>query len=324
MFKRWWDPWLVGVMLAVVGTAGAEGQVTADPLDRAQALVEDYYGDGRLLDQAAPLVAASLTRAPSARGYALAAQIVVKGGHIVGTEFKPGTQGWYRRLIDRSLALDPSYVPALGLLSESQRLDGDLEGACASARKALSIDPKDGWARVNLARCLLARREYDPAVAEMSKIIMAPPGDTVRQRKAWITAQEMHGRLFAAPGNEEFLRKTARKIEPVIDPRDAWTWGELADDFELMADYDDAIVYGRRALKIMDYGVGRGILATAYYGKAAQLRLAGQDPASMLVQARALHVPADVVLRDFDDPLAQPAVAKLAPVVRAMLKGRSL
>jgi tetratricopeptide (TPR) repeat protein len=320
MFTRWRDSWVAIVALAVVGMVCAADEPTADPLDRAEALIEGYYGDSRMLEQAAPLVAASLTQAPSARGYALAAQIIVKGGHIVGKEFVPGTQDLYRRLIDRSLALDPSYVNALGLLSESQRLNGDLEGACASARKALAIDSKDAWARVNLARCLLARQDVERALGEINVIILAPPGKTVRQHKGYIAALEMHARQLAVPGNEGVLRDVARMIQPLIDPRDAWTWGELADDCEFMADYDDAIVYGQKALQIMNYGVGRSILATAYYGKAAQLQLDKQDPASMLAQARALHVPSAVVRRNFESPHADPAVAKLAPIVRAMLK----
>jgi tetratricopeptide (TPR) repeat protein len=321
MVRPWQNSWVAGVLLTIVGMASAAGETSPDPLDRAEALIESYYGDRHLLERAAPIVSASLSRAASARGYALAAQIVVKGGHIVGKEFEPGTEGLYRSLIDRSLALDPSYVPALGLLSESQRLEGDLEGACASANKALAIDPKDAWARVNLARCLLARHAFAHALDEIEVIIMAPPGETVRQRKAYITAQEMYARQFAAPGNEDLLRHIAGKIEPMVDPSDAWTWGALADDFELMADYDDAIVYGRKALQIMDYGVGRSILATAYFGKAAQLQLAKQDPAPMLARARALHVEPAVVRRDFESPDADPAVAKLAPSVRAMLQG---
>jgi tetratricopeptide (TPR) repeat protein len=294
-----------------------------DPrLDQASQLIEADYGGSSGLRTAERLVHESLSQAQTARGLTLAAQIVGKQGYLVNDQFLPGTERASAQLIDRALALDPRYVPALSLKSESLRIAGDLEGACAVARQALGIDPTYVWARLGLVECLMAKREGPTAAEELAKVVAAGPGGgdgTLRNRKAYVAALTMSASGYARPSNVGYVREIAALVDAQRPPQDAWSLGTVSQALARCADYDDAITYARKALRVMDYGVGHHALAVALYGKAAQLALAHQDNAAIVAEARAQHVPSDSLLRPFEWPTAADEVHRLAPVVRTLL-----
>ena len=128
---------LVAALNAGCPAWAVSAEAPSDPqLDRAELLIDSDYGDRRVLDDAAQLVSQSLARAPSARAYTQAAQIVIRGGHVVSERFQPGTQNLYRILIDRALAIDPQYAPALSLLFDAQLLVGWSARLATSRRRA--------------------------------------------------------------------------------------------------------------------------------------------------------------------------------------------
>lgn len=308
------------MVLAALFAHGAPAlSATSDPLDRAEALVDGYYGDSSQLREAADLVNKMLVQAPSARVYTLAARIAIKQGHIVSLEFKPGAKDVYRQLIDRALALDPRYVPAISLLSESELLQGNIRGACEAAQRGVQIDPSDPWIHLDLSRCYARLGDRDLEFEQRNIAAHAGPGSTQRQRRAYVAALEDEVRAIAAPSNIVSMRQSAAQAEAAIDPRDAWTLGSLAEDFELVADYDDAAIYARKALRAMDYPAGHSILAVAYYGKAAQLKLAHQSYSAFLEKAKAAGGPPDLIIGSFDWARAPQEVARLAPTVREMM-----
>ena len=308
------------VVIAVLLAHGASALAAAgDPLERAEALVDGYYGDSSQLREAADLVNTMLVEAPSARVYTLAARIAIKQGHIVSLEFEPGAKNLYRQLIDRALALDPRYVPAISLLSESELLEGNIRAACEAAQSGVQIDPGDPWIHLDLSRCYARLGDRDLEFEQRNIAAHAGPGSTQKQRKAYVAALEDEVRAIATPSNIDSMRQSAAQAEAAIDPRDAWTLGSLAEDFELVADYDDAAIYAQKALHVMDYPAGHSILAVAYYGKAAQLKLAHQNYNAILKKAKAAGGPPDLIIGSFDWARAPQEVASLAPTVKAMM-----
>ncbi len=108
-----------------------------------------------------------------------------------------------RRLLERSLSLDPAYARAYGMLSciyvmaWNQPLDGDfrnpaaLERAHELAQKAVQLDPYLPQARAYLGLTLMWRRQSDAAIAEFEKAVALNPNFTdVRFSIALIYAGE--------------------------------------------------------------------------------------------------------------------------------------
>ena len=257
-------------------------------LQQSAEIIGHYFGDQRVLVDAAKLVAAELHDAPnSAPAWTQAAQIIIKGGHLAGPHFAPGTKQQYRALVDHALEIDPRYVPALSLKADIQFLTHDAKGGCESARKGMAIDPKFPWLHLAMAHCLDSEDRISDAIKEIDIVVKAGPGTTLYQRLAYPHAMVALAGHFAMPENADYLRELAARTVPILDPQDAWTLGEFANVFNHMEDYDDGIVYARKALAVMDYGVGRSFLIEALAGKVAHLKAAGLDDREILAQLRA-------------------------------------
>jgi adenylate cyclase len=95
-----------------------------------------------------------------------------------------------RRLLERALALDPTYARAWGMLSctyvmaWNQPLDGDfrcmgtLDRAHKLAQQAVQLDPHLPQARAYLGLTLMWRRQSDAAIAEFQKAVALNPNFT--------------------------------------------------------------------------------------------------------------------------------------------------
>ena len=92
-----------------------------------------------------------------------------------------------RRLLERSLSLDPTYARPHAMLSATYMatwinpLDGDvlnpvaLDRAYRSALRAVQLDPNLPQARAQLGHVLLFKREHDAAVAEFERACILNP-----------------------------------------------------------------------------------------------------------------------------------------------------
>jgi tetratricopeptide (TPR) repeat protein len=289
-----------------------------DKLQRAHQLVNDYYGDRGNLDEAADLVKSVLKGNPrSAAAYVEAARITIKGGHIVSDEFRPGTKDLYRRLIDRALELEPNNSSALSLKAESYLLSGNTSDAQATIERGLKANPEDPWLKLNLATYY--RRKEDPSKAmdiysEMGKDSRCD-SDPDYRRACVRALMELIGLFQSFPENMDVVRPLIKDVERLRHPQDAWTLGGIALAFIYMDHWDDSIDYSRRALKVMNYGVGRLYLAVSLYTKASLLREQGISDVSLLREADSLGVPEEQVL-DFFSRIPPPSQDRVALVTR--------
>jgi tetratricopeptide (TPR) repeat protein len=287
---------------------------------RARALADNYYGDRRALESAATLVSEALRQDPkSAAAYIEAARITIKGGNIVSDQFRPGTIDLYELLIDRALAINPHSIAALSLRAEAYLLKGDLANAHKMIERGTQISAEDPW--ITLAHAEYHRRANNTSdyVQQLEKVVRAGTAPTERgQRRAYVRAQIELMRLFAVPENASLIQETAEKLESVLDPRDAWSLGNISDSFSGVGAFDAAVAYGRRAIRVMDYGVGRRHLAIALLGRAAQLEREGKESDAYVAEALALGANPNSVLRWFDN--AEPEIAELRPAVARFLR----
>lgn len=279
---------------------GAKSDVVQEKIAEAHRLVTGYYGDSRVLTRAAALIAAVLQEHPdSSDAYVEAARITVKGGHIVSNRFEPGTQSSYRALIDKALELNPMNVRAISLKSESSMMAGDIEEGLAWAKRGLSIDPDFPWLKLRIADYYRKKNDASRALGVLREIDSGPCEKDDDYRAACVSALTQQVRYFSVPGNTDVLNHFAARIEKLRNPRNAWVLGDLSYAYIQVGDYDKAILLGRKALNIMNYGVGRLNLAMALYIKASKDSASGNDSSPAMKEAKSLGVGAESVIEWF-------------------------
>lgn len=266
-------------------------------LAQARDLVDGYFGDPRQLERAAIIVREVLKRNPkSAAGYVEAARITGKSGHVIGTQFEPGTMDAYRALVGKALELDPDNASALSLRAEIYMLSGAYDAAYDAIQHGLRVAPADPWLKLKLVRFYEATGERGKA-GEVLQSIMTPACDTdPRYRRACVHVLVLQMERFALPQNVDMLHLLAKRLLQLRDPRDAWSLGDLGMYLADAGQFDEAADYERQALRIMNYGVARVNLAAILYAKAADLQALGRPSAALLKEADALDVPEERVL----------------------------
>jgi Flp pilus assembly protein TadD len=98
-------------------------------------------------------------------------------------------------LFTKALAVNPHHPGALGALGQIAELEGRIDDAEAFYRKAAEAAPQDPATRFNVGRMLLARRQFDAAVAELAPLRATDHPDQARFLFALATAQVLSGHL---------------------------------------------------------------------------------------------------------------------------------
>jgi tetratricopeptide (TPR) repeat protein len=299
---------------AASAAAGEATSATAT-IAQAKALVDNYYGQQRDLEQAAALVAKLLVLPkPPSDAYVQAARIVIKGGHIFEDKFEANTARTAGYFVAHALTADPNNVSALSLKASIAMMNGDLPAAYATIQSGLALQASYPWLHLGLARYYERTGDYRAAVKEYGFVVgNGCSNSDPEQRRAFTSALESQARLMRVQGQEALFRRYAEDADRCRDPRDAWTLGNFAQMFNQVAFFDDAIVYARKALAVMDFGAGRKELAMGLYGKAARMTLADEDAAKTLSEANGMGFGPNEVVWWFDSSQAQ-AHAFTAPV----------
>ena len=314
---------LVSLALAVWGhgafAAGGEPSSTATVLAQAKALVDNNYGNRGELEQAAILISNVLSAAkPPSDAFVQAARITIKGGYIVADQFETGTPHMAEYFIDRALAADPDNVRAMSLKAQVLMMNRrDLPGAYATLQVGLSKQASYPWLHMGLGRYYEEVHDYRAAVSEYAIVVKGGCSNTDQdQRRAFTSA--LASQAFLLNKQEMLARQYAEAADQCRHPNDAWTLGNFAQLFNQMALFDDALLYARKALIVMNYGVGRKELAMALYGRAAQLSIAGKDPARTLVEANGMQFGPDEVISWFDE--SRSSAHAFSPAVTRLLR----
>ncbi len=125
-----------------------------------------------------------------------------------------------------AVAINPHHAGALSSLGQLAEMEGRLDEAEASYRKAAAAAPQDPSIRFNIGRMLLARKEYDAAIAEFETLRAVVHPDRARFLFGLATAQVLAGQVAegrrAAIEARDLARESGqRELADAID-------GELA------------------------------------------------------------------------------------------------
>jgi predicted TPR repeat methyltransferase len=207
---------------------------------------------------------------------------------------------------------------------------GDISGALAEAREAVSLNPDIAPAVLALGEALLAADLLPAAIAELQRTFRLDP-DLARARElvaaAWLKAGEADKALEALgvlehPPAEMLAAAQAIKAMPRSDPGYV---RHLFDQFS--SDYDSRMIGqlgyaapqillniaamvmpGRDKLAILDLGCGTGLGGAAFKPLAERLDGIDLSPA-MIEKARARHIYDTLMVGDLEAALGAPGPA---------------
>ena len=257
---------------------------------KAQALISDSYGNSSSTEEAMRLAQEVIAKDPGfAPAYVQVARATGAQGYISSGKFDPAALAAVEKFLQKALALEPRYDYAMALMGNNMMSEGKLAEADAIYKKVVAM--KSGYPVLNalIAHLAIERKQYEKAIEIASK------GYEEFKSDPKVAAGYCTELIFAyedLEGNHVDKLEKWQNTRTTLAPEVAWFWGDYARHRLFnMNDYAGAITYGEKALKLMDYGVGRYTLAAAYYAKWADLEAkspGSKDAAESLLRAEAL------------------------------------
>lgn len=232
--------------------------------DEARVLLDSWRGQRDILAKAQQLL---MDVAQADKDYAPVYREVgrlnIMSGYVSEDKVEPQSLARAEAAILKSIEIEPNYADAyvlLGHLYTIMRRYADATTALTTGEKIGTASP---WLQLNWADLLTKKGDHEGAFQR--NLALAKAG--TENKKALgsaingvITYYKVSKRFEEA---EEWYKK-----QIAIEPSTAWTWGNYAS-FQLFfrGNVDGAISNAEKALSLMDYGMGRYVLACALYAK---------------------------------------------------------
>ena len=301
----------------------------------AKELIDSWRGESSKLEDAYTLITDTLEDDPN-NVYAkkeLARYILAKGfinskwvsnqTHVyqVGN-YQNGTLEHAASVIKDALRINPEfgegYVMLAHIKFEQNKLH-EVESNLAMAEVNKADDP---WLHLNWAALYIARGEYVAAIQRCEYVLQNYPDDEQAITSAYSYMLDQYIRDANHNKVIEIYKKLVKK-----EPNNAWLRGNYASYLcDYMGQSDEAIEQARKALEIMDYGIGRRILASALYSKWANLVLEGNhnSPEKYFQEAQQYYPYLDLVMAyDGSMPAGNNLVKALSTVKGISINARA-
>ncbi len=183
--------------------------------------------------------------------------------------FNPSDNAKARELCEKAIALDPNYAQAYTFLAWSHFMDWrngwvsnkpqeSYQKALDLAYKAVTLDPRDGYARGALGFCLVYGRKHHQGMAQYEEGLKANPNDA----DLLVFLAEAYG-FIGQPGEAIKRVKEAMRLNPY---HPSWYFVSLGYFQYVAHDYEGAVETLRQMSPL---GTARRILAAslAYLGR---------------------------------------------------------
>ena len=260
---------------------------------KAKQLLDTTYSKNMRshLEQAEALLEPPLTgTSQSASAYVQAARLIAMSDALAKDRLGVDQATAYHMLLDKALAIEPKNSKAFILKAEAFDLQKNYAQELVSLDRAKELGSKDPWLLMGYARYFERIAGSTEASYQLYRdVVERGAGQSDEERRAFVRALVQLGQYEPQEGDVP-LRSLAVLAWKERHPDDAITLGSFAEYFVRVTMFDDAIVYQKEALRTMDYGAGRVTLASALYGKAAQLVVDGKaaEADKYLTSARAM------------------------------------
>lgn len=231
---------------------------------QAQALMDGYEGDLRVLQKAEGLLVRMVRSNPnSAPAHAGLGRLAYKSGYINRQNYEPAALEAARDQLSTAIRLDSTFFDAYYYSAYLEMFSEDLDAARRMAARAQALDP--GSLKLDLFFSDLALREDDCAEALRRCLsILQNTSDKFLLDQAFSNLSTAYERM------EKYdLAEEAYLEELKLNPKSAWALINYCHFLIRRERFDDAIAQGEKSLRAMDFGMGHHVLALAYYKKGA-------------------------------------------------------
>lgn len=292
-------------MLASVGITYANPNTKMEQVSKsvlqAQTLIDEYKGQGDYLEQTRELLAKAVQLDPGyAPTYVQAARLTLVGGHIVSHEFAGDTLERAEALLKKAILLEPNGSEAYVVLGHVSRLMGKYDQALLNLNKANDLKSQNPWLLNNFGAYYAGIEHIETASGYYTKVVEKGSGSNPQQRNAYIDALLKLQWFAALKDDNQNVLKFGKLATDAASPTDAWTWGNVGNVLFIQGYFDEAERHARKALSIMNYGVGQGVLALALYGKWAKAVTEGHPEQGELFFTEAYRL-----MPDLDDVISR-------------------
>ncbi|MEM4987538.1 ankyrin repeat domain-containing protein [Collimonas sp. H4R21] len=284
-----------------ISTAATKESVAQSKQDvkAAGKLLDSWHGEGQLLEQAQQKLAEAIKLDPQNYfAFKELARLQVMAGYINGRNvrngiylymvgnYSPGTLDAAEALVRESIRINPGFAEGYVYLGYIQMEQTKLDDAAKSLTQAEALGTDDPWLQLNWASLNNARGEFSTATARWQRVLKSGTSN----KKALSSAYGFLIDSYKQTGDtDKVLALYKERIK--LRPTNAWLLGDYAEYLgATLGRNDEAIEQANAALKIMDYGVGRRILAYALYRKWADMvaQDAGNDAEKYFQSALAI------------------------------------
>ena len=259
-----------------------------------------YAGGTEVLQDASVALKEVLDTNPEfAPAYVQAARLYTRLGMLPGGKVTDEALQVMEELLQAALQIEPDYGYAYAQLAFTYRKMKNLDEAERYLALAEGTGTTFPLLQHEKAAILYARENY----AEAIRILKAGFEKYKQQPDIAISYAETIINCAKKLKDPEDPPEYWYKVAIELKPENAWPLGNYASYlFYVKNDYAQAAEYGERALEIMDYGMGRYVLAAAYYGLWTELDdIPGRkdEALSYFQKAVALYPDTDEHLKNF-------------------------
>lgn len=235
--------------------------------NKAQSIMDFYSGNRQELEQALTLIKSIESNNPDSI-YALVGygRLFFKAGYIKESKFEPRYLEQSKSYFDKAILKNPKFADVYLYGAYPYIFDDKLKKARLMVLEGKKLLPNSPRVALLLGEIAEREKDFEASARHAKQVIQMNPS-----KKILIDGYRLLRTSYIA-------RKKYTIAEPIylklieLEPGSAWPKGNYSNFLRrYLKDYDKAIVQGNRALKQMDYGIGRHVTGLAYYRKAEYL-----------------------------------------------------
>ncbi len=230
---------------------------------KAQKILDDWRGNAVLLKEAEEILQELMAKNPdSAFAHVGFGRLAYKKGYINNRNYKEADLIKAHKYFNRALEINPELFDACFYSAYAYIFSRNWQKAGQMAGKAKELDPESPRTGLLMAEIALWQERFKEA-AQWANFAISKTTDN----KILIDSHRLLTKVYRKQKQYDLAEQSYLKIIE-LDPDSPWAMSNYSSFLSYFkSEYDRAIEYGRKALELMDFGMGHRVLAKAYYGK---------------------------------------------------------